>query len=311
MKSLIAERRNNVDRGSVIESTYQIPSTSRPLGLGIEATTVQPFDNVTVNDQLQNNHNDFNLQMVQATDETSDFTIDPSPSFDFNQDGFTWESFDSDDLDWWLLGSLPLESPEYHVRHSLLLDTPEGSKVQVAGTASGAPSTAALIERSWYTRLEASNSLHTNSSDSRPSGSTSPGNEGAPQTEINEGYRQSLSNRLRPKWPDEPLPSTEFLVRQYRRSFIIHTLLISYGQKLCIQLYFSRANPTFPILHGPTFRPTAYDGGLLLSICSIGCLFVGTSDAADYGSALFERLLRATMASVWVDPPGITKTKYH
>lgn len=63
-------------------------------------------------------------------------------------------------------------------------------------------------------------------------------------------------------------------------------------------MYFSHANPVLPIIHAPTFVPTTYNGGLLLSICSIGCLFMGTSEAAHYGSVLFERLLRAMMVSV-------------
>ena len=63
-------------------------------------------------------------------------------------------------------------------------------------------------------------------------------------------------------------------------------------------MYFSHANYALPILHTPTFRPTADNRGLLLSICSVGCLFIGTSQAARYGSVLFEKLLRAMMTKV-------------
>ena len=64
-------------------------------------------------------------------------------------------------------------------------------------------------------------------------------------------------------------------------------------------MYFTRANPVLPILHAPTFRPTTENGGLLLSICSIGSLFLGTTKAAHYGAVLFERLLKAMMLSVF------------
>ena len=41
------------------------------------------------------------------------------------------------------------------------------------------------------------------------------------------------------------------------------------------------------------------NSGLFLSICSIGCLFLGTQEAALYGTVLFERLLKSLMASVF------------
>jgi hypothetical protein len=63
-------------------------------------------------------------------------------------------------------------------------------------------------------------------------------------------------------------------------------------------MYFSRFNPIFPILHGPTFRPSAENGLLLISICSVGSLFVGSAEAAHQGYILFERLNKAVLASV-------------
>src|SRR5882757_9993908 len=69
-------------------------------------------------------------------------------------------------------------------------------------------------------------------------------------------------------------------------------------QKLCLQMYFHRVNPSFPIFHAPTFRPTQENGFLLLALCALGCLFLGTEEAARYGATLFERILRAMMTSV-------------
>jgi hypothetical protein len=69
-------------------------------------------------------------------------------------------------------------------------------------------------------------------------------------------------------------------------------------QKLCVRMYFGRVNPVFPILHGPTLRPTPENGALILSICSVGSLFLGTAEATHYGSVLFDRLLKAMCQSV-------------
>lgn len=110
MKSLRAEHGKKVDCGSVNESTYPLPSTSESLASGIEATAAQSLHTVTANDQFQNIHNDFNPQVVQAGDEISGFALDPPPSFDFEQNGITWENFDTGDLAWCLLGSTPRKS---------------------------------------------------------------------------------------------------------------------------------------------------------------------------------------------------------
>lgn len=63
-------------------------------------------------------------------------------------------------------------------------------------------------------------------------------------------------------------------------------------------MYFTRFNPTFPIVHAPTFRPSAKRSLLLLSICSVGSLFLGSSYAVAQGVRIFERLNKAILASV-------------
>ncbi|CAG8947106.1 unnamed protein product [Penicillium salamii] len=75
-----------------------------------------------------------------------------------------------------------------------------------------------------------------------------------------------------------PLPSTDFL-------------------NLCIHMYFTKFHPSFPIVHAPTFRPSSKSSLLLLSICSIGSLFVGSSHAASQGLKIFETLNKAILAS--------------
>ncbi|KIW32627.1 uncharacterized protein PV07_04158 [Cladophialophora immunda] len=241
----------------------------------MEVAPSWPLNAVSSSDQFQTIQNDFDPHLRHGLADTSEFALNPSPH-DFEEDGIAWGNFDVGDLDWNLLGSFPIDSAEYH---PALPDNPEAARVPPVGAVTRTHSTATVVERSWYTKLETSNATRANSSEnSNPSGPASPGNEGAPRTEMSEEYRQGLSSRLRPRWPEEPLPSIEFL-------------------KMCIQMYFTRANPALPILHAPTFRPTTENGGLLLSICSIGCLFLGTSESAHYGSLLFERLLRAMMAS--------------
>ncbi|KAJ5302333.1 hypothetical protein N7508_007196 [Penicillium antarcticum] len=98
------------------------------------------------------------------------------------------------------------------------------------------------------------------------------------QTQVDEAYRASLAVKLQPDIPFLPLPSTDFL-------------------NLCIQMYFTKFHPVFPIVHAPTFRPSSKSSLLLLSICSIGSLFVGSSYAASQGMKIFETLNKAILSS--------------
>ncbi|KAG4270041.1 hypothetical protein FPRO04_11873 [Fusarium proliferatum] len=96
--------------------------------------------------------------------------------------------------------------------------------------------------------------------------------------EVDEDYRIVLSTRLAPSPQDIALPSTEFL-------------------NLCVKLYFSKFQPLFPIIHSASFRPTSERALVLLSICSIGALFVGTDGAARCAKAIFTKLNKAILAS--------------
>ncbi|KAJ5919719.1 hypothetical protein N7454_009554 [Penicillium verhagenii] len=97
-------------------------------------------------------------------------------------------------------------------------------------------------------------------------------------TKANESYRAGLSQKLRPRMEDEALPSSEQL-------------------NLFAKLYFHRFHPLLPVIHTPSFRPTAENSLLFLSLCSIGSLFVGSSRAVMQGSRIFERLNKAILAS--------------
>ncbi|KAF5637613.1 zinc finger rsv1 [Fusarium tjaetaba] len=98
------------------------------------------------------------------------------------------------------------------------------------------------------------------------------------QEEVDEEYRAGLSTRLAPNPQDIALPSAEFL-------------------NLCVKLYFSKFQPLFPIIHSATFRPTSDKALVLLSICSIGALFVGSDGAARCAKAIFTKLNKAILAS--------------
>ncbi|CEO59752.1 hypothetical protein PMG11_04416 [Penicillium brasilianum] len=95
---------------------------------------------------------------------------------------------------------------------------------------------------------------------------------------IDESYRKRLAERLQQRVQHGILPSTPFL-------------------DLCIQAYFSKFHPLFPIVHMPTFRPGTQNSVLLLSVCSAGSLFVGSPRAISHGISMFERLNKATLSS--------------
>ncbi|CAM1508575.1 Fc.00g054230.m01.CDS01 [Cosmosporella sp. VM-42] len=98
------------------------------------------------------------------------------------------------------------------------------------------------------------------------------------QDKVDEAYRAGLSNRLRPSPPDNVLPSADFL-------------------NTCIKLYFAKFQPILPIVHAPSFRPSSENALLLLSICSVGALFVGSASAAARGRGIFMKLNKAILAS--------------
>ncbi|KAL2800159.1 hypothetical protein BJX66DRAFT_332305 [Aspergillus keveii] len=98
------------------------------------------------------------------------------------------------------------------------------------------------------------------------------------QPEVDETYRANLAVKLQHHLPVPPLPSTDFL-------------------NMCIQTYFTQFHPLFPVIHAPTFRPSANSSLLLLSICSIGSLIVGLSHAKAQGVKIFETLNKAILSS--------------
>lgn len=67
-----------------------------------------------------------------------------------------------------------------------------------------------------------------------------------------------------------------------------------------MQAYFAHFHPIFPIIHAASFHPSTRNSVLLLSICSIGSLFLGSPRAVAQGTSMFERLNKAILASVRV-----------
>ncbi|PVH69710.1 hypothetical protein DL98DRAFT_438461 [Cadophora sp. DSE1049] len=95
---------------------------------------------------------------------------------------------------------------------------------------------------------------------------------------IDEACHQSITDRLLPRSQEGPIPSIEFL-------------------NLCIQAYFTNFHPVFPIIHAPSFRPSSQNSLLLLSTCSVGSLFLGSSRALSRGISIFERLNKHMLSS--------------
>ncbi|KAJ5947866.1 hypothetical protein N7466_000881 [Penicillium verhagenii] len=124
------------------------------------------------------------------------------------------------------------------------------------------------MKRKWFSHMEHRPSRGFDMAESSYSG----------HTKANESYRADLSQKLRPRMEDEALPTSEQL-------------------NLFAKLYFHRFHPLLPVIHTPSFRPTAENSLLFLSLCSIGSLFVGSSRAVMQGSRIFERLNKAILAS--------------
>ncbi|KAF9892486.1 hypothetical protein FE257_001595 [Aspergillus nanangensis] len=129
------------------------------------------------------------------------------------------------------------------------------------------------VHTKWFTYLSPSDDTRCTRPTRAPQGSIASGS-----VDADESYRAGLSRQLQPRTHDEALPSAEQL-------------------NLFARLFFSRFHSLFPVIHAPTFRPTAENSLLFLSICSIGSLFVGSSLAVAQGTRIFERLNKAILAS--------------
>lgn len=164
-----------------------------------------------------------------------------------------------------------------HLEHSMDSVTPEGSSRE--------PDSA--IQRAW----------HTYCSNDSSSGYITP-DPGQVQCGVDEDYHRDLESRLQPRLQPGTLPSTSFLVRDPAIIFRRHLNLIDETQDLCVQAYLTRFHPLFPIIHASTFRPHSQNGLLLLSMCSVGSLFIGSSKAISHGINMFERLHKAILSTV-------------
>ncbi|KAI1613505.1 hypothetical protein EDD36DRAFT_439422 [Exophiala viscosa] len=109
----------------------------------------------------------------------------------------------------------------------------------------------------------------------------------ANDAEVDEVYRTRLAKQVRSKWTGGLLPSTDFL-------------------NLCVQLYFTKFGDIFPLIHRPSFRTSGENYILLLSMCSLGSLFVGADDAKATGRKMFEKLNKIVLAS-WEKLVGISR----
>jgi len=71
----------------------------------------------------------------------------------------------------------------------------------------------------------------------------------------------------------------------------------------CLHLYFRDFHPSFPVIHKATFQRDRTSPLLLLSMCSIECMFIGTQAARDKGLRIYERLPYVLVNTVSYLPP--------
>lgn len=147
----------------------------------------------------------------------------------------------------------------------------EGTNQESSGVNEGDITTTALQDTNerWFTYIEQSGNPTTGANTPRLRDESG---------QVDEAYRASLRTKLRQLPYDDFLPSTEYL-------------------NLCVRLYFTRFSAIFPIVHPGTFYPAAKNALLLISICSVGSLFLGSPDAAEQGAKIFETLNKCILAS--------------
>lgn len=140
---------------------------------------------------------------TEAVDDSTASLYQPV-NLDCDLNLLAWDNFDSDDLNSLFLGPSPFQIFDSSSQ------VPYESNTQPRESASQPHQQSdfvfSLVERLWFTRLESENSKSSIPEQSRIS--TPP--------ELDEPYRLSLSNRLRPgvMYADDALPSSEFLVSE-------------------------------------------------------------------------------------------------
>lgn len=69
----------------------------------------------------------------------------------------------------------------------------------------------------------------------------------------------------------------------------------------CLHLYFRDFHPTFPVIHKATFSRDRASPLLLLSMASIGCVFMGTASARERALWIYDRLHYVIVTNVGTD----------
>lgn len=73
---------------------------------------------------------------------------------------------------------------------------------------------------------------------------------------------------------------------------------ITQPEPLCLQMFLTRFNPILPVIHLPTFRLSSNQPLLLMAMCTLGTLFLGSPLAKSMGKKMLDQLHKASLASV-------------
>lgn len=142
------------------------------------------------------------------------FPTDQSMDFDYDIGGMIWEDFQLGDLNSWFLGRSPPQHFEMPRQPSLAIQAISDNE-QCAEANEKQPNkndVAAIVEQLWFTRLESDCQSVLGTLAHAAFGHSTPRGSKFGRDDINEIYRISLTNRLRPQYSHEALPSTDFLV---------------------------------------------------------------------------------------------------
>jgi hypothetical protein len=119
---------------------------------------------------------------------------------------------------------------------------------------------------------------------------------------LDENCHRNLMDKLQSQQGLAVLPSTPFLVGD--TLFLPQRWLLKEQQEICMRAYLCHFHPHFPIIHAPTFKLRSRNEFLLVSILSMGCLFVGSPRATEQGISMFERLHKAMLSKVHSNQPA-------
>ncbi|KAJ9608388.1 hypothetical protein H2200_007376 [Cladophialophora chaetospira] len=186
--------------------------SSAAMQLPEAGSSTAPSTSIPVLDQDSQQEHGVLSQTQPPTDSElypSNFPPGPSMNFYCEPDGLLWEDVDLNS--WFLEPFFAPDEPPLRPTQSTATETNTQHSRGPSPSPTDTIEIAAIVEQLWFTKLGNDVQDLSNLYPHHSTATTGPRAVHADREDLNEGYRLSLSNRLRANYSEDPLPSTDFL----------------------------------------------------------------------------------------------------